>query len=216
MTAPHHLIVVAGTATEVGKTWVTCALARRLRSAGMSVVARKAAQSFDPSDLTTDADELAAATATAPTDVCAAHRWYPVPMAPPMAAEALGLPPVTLADVAAELSWPDDGPAIGLFETAGGVASPQTTDADVVDVARAIGSDAVLLVADAGLGTINSVRLSVAALGMLGVPITVYLNRFDPQDDLHQRNAAWLADRDGLDVVTAIGVLADRLGGLRR
>jgi hypothetical protein len=29
----------------------------------------------------------------------------------------------------------------------------------------------------------------------------VVLNRFDPGDDLHERNRAWLAGRDGFDVV---------------
>jgi hypothetical protein len=44
------------------------------------------------------------------------------------------------------------------------------------------------------------VRLSAAALD--GWPVTVVLNRYDPDDDLHVRNHEWLATRDELDVVT--------------
>jgi dethiobiotin synthetase len=55
------------------------------------------------------------------------------------------------------------------------------------------------LVADAGLGTINAVRLAAAALE--GWRLSVVLNRFDATLDLHQRNRAWLAERDGLHVV---------------
>ena len=52
-----------------------------------------------------------------------------------------------------------------------------------------------MLVADAGLGTINSVRLSVGALaGPRG--LVVFLNRFDAADDLHRRNRDWLRTRE--------------------
>ena len=44
----------------------------------------------------------AGAAASRPTSVCPPHRWYEVPMAPPMAADALGRPPFTIADLVAE------------------------------------------------------------------------------------------------------------------
>src|SRR5690606_41403750 len=47
-----------------------------------------------------------------------------------------------------------------------------------------------LLVADAGLGTLNLVRLCLRALGEK--PTLVFLNRFDPDNDLHRRNWQWL------------------------
>jgi len=56
-----------------------------------------------------------------------------------------------------------------------------------------------VLVADAGLGTINAVLLSVGVLDPW--PVTVVLNRYDQLDDLHRRNRAWLVDRAQLDVV---------------
>ena len=67
--------------------------------------------------------------------------------------------------------------------------------------------------ADAGLGTINAVRLCAAALA--GRPLLVLLNRFDPDDDLHRRNAAWLRD-EGLAVHTAAAEVADDLVARRR
>lgn len=45
---PQRLIVVVGTRTEVGKTWVTARLLRDLRASGRHVAARKPVQSFDP------------------------------------------------------------------------------------------------------------------------------------------------------------------------
>jgi dethiobiotin synthetase len=197
---PERVVVVAGTGTGVGKTWVACGLARALRRRGLRVAARKPAQSYDAGDDLSDTDAalLAHATGEHPDAVCPQHRWYPVAMAPPMAAEALGRRPFTIADLVGELAWPP-AVGVGLVETAGGVRSPHASDGDGVALVAALRADRVLLVADAGLGTINGVRLSVAALA--GWPVTVVLNGFDPDDELHVRNRAWLADRDGHDVV---------------
>ena len=71
---PGLVVVVAGTATEIGKTWVTARLAERLLAAGATVAARKPAQSFAADDEVTDADVLAAATGEDPTAVCPPHR----------------------------------------------------------------------------------------------------------------------------------------------
>ncbi|MGZ4730338.1 MAG: AAA family ATPase, partial [Acidimicrobiales bacterium] len=105
---PERLVVVVGTGTEIGKTWVACRLLESLRAAGVRVAARKPVQSYEPGDATTDAGELAAATGEERTAVCPRHRWYEVAMAPPMAAEALGRPPFDLAELIDEVTWPDD------------------------------------------------------------------------------------------------------------
>src|SRR4051794_21893732 len=109
MPSPERLVVVAGTGTEVGKTWWTCAVSRLLIAGGARVAARKPAQSFDvidPSD-SRDASLLAAATGDEPDAVCPPHRSYEVAMAPPMAAAALGRPAIHLTDLVAEITWPD-------------------------------------------------------------------------------------------------------------
>jgi dethiobiotin synthase len=198
---PERLVLVVGTGTEVGKTWVACRLARALRRRGLVVAARKPAQSYDPGDdlADTDAALLAHATGDHPAIVCPQHRWYPVAMAPPMAADALGRPPFTVADLVGELTWPP-GLGVGLVEAAGGVRSPVADDGDGVTLAEALHPERVVLVADAGLGTINGIRLSLAALA--GWQVSVVLNRFDPADDLHARNLAWLAERDGVAALT--------------
>lgn len=204
------LIVCTGTATSVGKTWAGAAVLRALVAEGRTVAARKPAQSFEPPATgETDADILAAASGAAPSDVCPAHRWYPVAMAPPMAAAALGRPAFTMTDLIAELRWPRPDAEVRWVEGAGGVCSPLTEDGDTVELCRRLGPDLVLLVADAGLGTINSVRLSAGALA--GSRVLVLLNRYDDGDDLHRRNRQWLANRDGLDVVCGIDAVVDRL-----
>jgi len=210
---PDLLIVVVGTGTEVGKTWVSAHLLRELRAEGHPVAARKPAQSFGPEDRTTDAHVLGAATGEEPTDVCARHRWYTVPMAPPMAADVLGRPPFTIADLVLETAWPVPAPAIGLVETAGGVRSPQAIDGDAVTLIEELQPDIVVLVADSGLGTINGVRLSLEALDRgshVATPL-VMLNRFDPADDLHRRNRSWLTGVLDVEVLSSLPALTGRL-----
>ena len=212
-TRPERLVVVAGTGTEIGKTWVTCQLAAELRAAGRRVAARKPAQSFEPADVAlraTDAQLLAAATGESPRTICPSHRWYEVPMAPFMAADVLGRPRVLLDDLLAELDWPD-GVEVGFVEPAGGVRSPMGHDgADTVALTAALAPDHVVLVADAGLGTLNAVRLCCAALD--GFPVLVFLNRYDSSDELHRRNRSWLEAHGAAPVVTDIADLASRLG----
>jgi dethiobiotin synthetase len=203
---PRTLAFVAGTATEIGKTWWTAAIARELRAAGVSVAARKPVQSGEPGDAT-DAELLAAATGEDPATVCPPTRTHLLAWAPPMAARELGAPRFSTADLAAGIEWPA-GVGVGLVEGVGGPRSPISDDGDNVDLARLLRPDVVVLVADAGLGTINAVRLSVAALA--DFPVVVALNRFT-DDPLQARNLEHLTTVDGFDVVTAPRDLADRL-----
>jgi dethiobiotin synthetase len=210
---PSLLVVVAGTGTGVGKTWVAAAVASGLRARGLRVEARKPAQSFAPAEAGgTDAEVLAAATGEDPAAVCPRHRWYGAPMAPPMAADALGRPPFTVADLAAEVaaSW-GAAASVGLVELAGGPRSPMAADGDGVDLTRALDPDLCVLVADAGLGTINAVRLCTGSLAPR--PVVVFTNRYDAGEDLHRRNVAWLREIDGVEIVTDVAELTSRLVG---
>lgn len=208
MTRPSRLVVVTGTGTEIGKTWVAAGLLAALAARGWRVAARKPAQSGHPGEVT-DADRLGAATGEDPAAVCPPHRSYGVSMAPPMAAEALGLPPFTIAELAAEVtaSWPSPAVELGVVEGAGGVAAPQAADGDTAGLIAALHPDVVVLVADAGLGVINLVRLSLLALGERPV---VHLNRWTG-DELQRRNRAWLSERDGDQVTTSIPELAEHV-----
>ncbi len=225
---PDRLVVVAGTGTDVGKTWVSARLIELWRASGRRVMARKIAQSFDPSQPPTDSQVLSAASGEDPNTVCSPEYSFETPMAPPMAADALGRPVPELADLLGALSWPDDqpvetggrlSPVIGLVETAGGLCSPQAGDGDALDVIAALLPDTVILVGEAGLGTINSVRLSLRALEPLATAgegrcaVAVVLNRFDQRNALHRRNFAWLHQCCGLEMTT---IVLPTLSGLAR
>jgi dethiobiotin synthetase len=207
------IVVVTGTGTEVGKTWYAAATIDALRAAGHAVAARKPVQSFAPDDTgPTDADVLAGATDEEGDAVCLPHRRLPMAVAPPMAAASLGLPSFTIADLVAEVRaglTNVGADTIVVVEGAGGARSPIADDGDTVALAHALAADRVVVVADAGLGTINTVRMTVAALTNW-TPV-VALNRYDDENDLHRANREWLEARDGFTVVTTPAQLADEL-----
>ena len=203
------LVACVGTATDIGKTWVGEQVLSAARAAGISVAARKPAQSFDPGETgPSDAMVLARATGQPVDEICPPHRSYPVAMAPPMAAEALAVPVPVLRDLVDETVWASRA-ELRWVESVGGVRSPVAADADSVDLCGAMKPDLVVLVADAGLGTINAVRLSAAALS--AHDLVVFLNRFQPADPLHAANLRWLKDRDGFRVLTTVAELVSIL-----
>ena len=205
---PEGLVVVLGTGTGVGKTWVAAEVAARLKAGGTTVAARKPVQSFAPCDDGTDADVLAVATGEAAGDVCPPHRWYAMAMAPPIAAAFLGVEPPALDDLVAELRWPPEQVTVGILETVGGPRSPLAGDADSAELAAAVGADVAVLVTHAGLGAINAVRLCAPAVPR---PLVVFLNHFDG-GDVHDRNRRWL-QAEGFDVVVDVAELARRVAG---
>lgn len=211
MARPDRLAAVVGTGTDIGKTYVTARLLEELRREGISVAARKPAQSFDLSDDPEgyDAAVLGRASGEPPETVCPPHRWYQMAMAPPMAADALVRPGFTLDELVEELRWPDVPVDVGFVETAGGLRSPIADDGDCLSLVVALMPEIVVLVADAGLGTINSVRLTMDALVRLPAELAVVLNRFDEGSELHQRNRSWLRDHDDMRVFSVPGDEAD-------
>lgn len=207
MRRPRRLVVVTGTGTDIGKTWWGAETIRLLREQGVAVAARKPVQS-GTDQRPTDADVLADATGEEVAAVCPRHRWHTPAMAPPMAAAGAGAPSFTIAALAREIVWAD-ATEIGWVEGAGGPRSPLAADGDTVDLIAALSPDLVVLVADAGLGTINAVRLCCQALEPW--PLVVALNHFDPNDPLHRANREWLERCETLHVVVEPARLAHDL-----
>ena len=197
-------VVISGTDTEIGKTWAAARLVESLRASGVEVHARKPVQSFDKADALTDAEVLAGATGEAAEAVTPEHRSYPVAMAPPMAADKLGEPEISMQDLIGEIDMPAEG--VVIVEGVGGPRSPLAHNGDTVSLARALAADLVILVAGSGLGVINSVMLSASAFAPLRT--IVFLNRFDPLDDLHVRSRDWLRSHHGRTVVTTVEELS--------
>ena len=202
---PGVVVFVAGTGTEVGKTWAAAGLVRLLRERGLSVEACKPVQSYDPDEPgPTDAAVLAAATGQHPDDICPPEHTYPVPLAPPMAARKLGRVCPTLDELAGNCRFAATVD-VGLVEGVGGLYSPIASDGHNLDLIDRIGPDLVIVVASAALGGIHDTL--ACTLPLSAYRQAVFCNRFDHQTEVHVLNVAWLRDT-GLEVATSLSELA--------
>lgn len=161
---------VTGTDTGVGKTEVSAALLSLLRDAGHAPFAFKPFESGG----TGDARRLGAAAGQGqPLDEVCLYRLR-APLAPALAAKQEGRR-VELRRV--ERAFRAFGARAGVVEGAGGLFVPVTPKVDVIDLVARFGLPAVL-VARAGLGTINHTTLSLRALEARGIPVAaVVLSR---------------------------------------
>lgn len=159
----RSVLLVTGTSTEVGKTVTTAALAAAARAAGFGVAVCKPAQTGvapgEPGDLAEIA-RLAGVTGTLEL------ARYPDPLAPDTAARRCGQPLLTLDETAAAVGALDAD--LVLVEGAGGLLV-RLGEFTLVDLAVRLGAP-VLVVAAAGLGTLNHSELTVRALAAAGVP----------------------------------------------
>jgi dethiobiotin synthetase len=155
------VLVITGTGTEVGKTVTTAAVATAAVAAGRSVAVLKAAQTGVRPDERGDADEVARLAGAVATAELAR---YPEPLAPGTAARRAGMAPVhphEVAEAAAKLAAEHD---LVLVEGAGGLLVRfDAAGGTLADAARLLDAP-VLVVASAGLGTLNTTELTAREL----------------------------------------------------
>ena len=154
------VLVVTGTDTGVGKTIVTAALACHARQAGIDVAVCKPLQT----GTATGDDDLAEVARLSRVTELAALARYPQPMAPRAAAELAGLALPTRDEVLQFIRGVDRPGRLTLVEGAGGLLV-ELADGGVTLRDLAVDLDAaVLVVATAGLGTLNHTALTLEAL----------------------------------------------------
>ena len=186
-------VLVTGTDTGVGKTIATAALAACLQRQGRSVQVFKIAQTGDDDDAA-EVTRLSGA----PARALAA---YPDPLAPFTAARRSGLPLLKLHDVVETVL--DCKAEVVLLEGAGGVLVQLGEGGWTArDLAVELGCPAVV-VARAGLGTLNHTALTLEALSRRGIeaavlvgawPIEPGLAEFENMQDLPGRRLGWIPD----------------------
>lgn len=191
-------IFITGTDTGVGKTLVTGALARLALREGVGVGVMKPIETgWDgpPGLLPPDAAQLAqAAQASVPVrDIV--PLFYPPPAAPLMAARMTGTP-VDMDALNATFERRVRNYELFLVEGAGGLAVPITETLDMAGLA-VLWKLPVLIVARAGLGTVNHTTLTVHYAKARGIPVAgVIVNGLRAQSDdvSESRNAALIAE----------------------
>ncbi|MPY55812.1 dethiobiotin synthase [Streptomyces spongiae] len=197
------ILLITGTGTEVGKTVTTAAVAAVAALAGRSVAVLKPAQTGVRPDERGDADEVARLAGAVTTLELAR---YPEPLAPATAARRAGLPPVRPQDVAqaaAELAVDHD---LVLVEGAGGLLVRfDEAGGTLADAARLLDAP-VLVVASAGLGTLNTTELTARELRGRGLDLAgVVIGSWPAEPDLASRcNVADLPVVAGVPLLGAL------------
>ena len=185
---------VTGTDTGVGKTEVSAALLHGMARRGLRPFAFKPYESGTaPGDVPTDSERLWRAAGAWQLKESVTVHHFDEPLAPGIAARLEGKQPFWAKTLSAFRAL-GDGP--GIVEGSGGLLVPLDETHDVIDLIEALELP-VVLVARAGLGTLNHTSLSLNALLERGLSVAaVVLCRTREEDDAsvpHNRN--WLEDR---------------------
>jgi dethiobiotin synthetase len=191
-------IVVLGTGTAVGKTWVAVHLARALRSLSQAVSALKPIESgvSAAANQASDAELLANASSSRPADP--PYR-LPDPVSPHLAARRASLS-ITLHETLTYVQSHTTSSAARarpdwiLVETAGAVLSPLAPDLTNWDLARALEPAVWVLVAPDALGVLHDLSATLEVLRARGrEPDHVVLSAARQADASTGTNAAELA-----------------------
>jgi len=180
--------IITGTDTGVGKTIATAALAVREVSRGRSVAVLKPGQTgtaaFEPGERS-DADTVSEL--AGPEVTCVTLASYPDPLAPLTAARVSGRPAIQLADVLAAVAELADTHDEVLVEGAGGLLVQMGHGGwTIADLALKLGAP-VIVVARAGLGTLNHTALTLEACAHRGIEASVVIGAWPTEPALVHR-----------------------------
>ncbi|MCX5659324.1 MAG: dethiobiotin synthase [Planctomycetota bacterium] len=212
-------LFITATDTGVGKTTITCAIARALRreSQRMRVGVCKPMATGCRRDreglVSEDAEALAHfADCRQPLDVINPVR-YVLPVAPAVAAEATG-EPIDRDAIARSLTLLDESSDVVLVEGVGGVMVPidgRHPRVTVLDLAASLGYP-VLVVCRAGLGTLNHTSMTVRLLRDAGCMIAgVVINGYVADTSLSESalaDASMVSNRRWIEKMTGLPILA--------
>jgi dethiobiotin synthetase len=167
-------ICVSGTDTEVGKTYVTCLLGRRLRAEGTIIRPFKPVESGCAADATgqlVPADATALRDATAPglsiEDVCLYR--LSAPLSPHLAARLEGVE-IDPDRIRRAIQAGEQGADLVIVEGAGGITVELREGCSFAHLAKDLGYPA-LLIAENRLGILNEVALNMYYLAGMGIPL---------------------------------------------
>jgi dethiobiotin synthetase len=201
-------VFVTGTDTGVGKTFVSCALARALARRGVRVGVMKPVASgcrrHGGSLISEDAEELLAASGSGDRheEVCPLR--FAAPLGPSVAAR-LERRRVRMAPVMAAFGRLRRRHQFLIVEGVGGLAVPLSARSDVAGLARRLRLPLLVVAADR-LGVLNHTVLTLEYARRAGLEVRgVVLNRPRAGGDSSRRSNAAELRRRGVPLLTVLG-----------
>lgn len=204
-------LFVIGTGTDMGKTYVSGLIVKKLRESGSAAAYYKAAMS---------GNERGADGRLIPGDALFVKETskisqpleemcpyiYEAAVSPHLASRIEGNP-VQMKAVLEGFRKASDSYEYITLEGSGGILCPLSFDEEELwlpDVIKACGAGC-LLVADAGLGTINSVGLTAFYMKEQGIPLKgIIFNHFIPGDVMQEDNRKMCEHLTGAKVVACV------------
>lgn len=200
-------VFITGTGTDIGKTYVSAVIARTLHERHLKIAYYKAAVSGADSVGQSDAGFVNTYASLGQEDKTLLSYLYKRPLSPHLAAR-LEQRFASLDSIKESFFSLGRSYDYVLTEGAGGIVCPVVFEPDLKlmysDILKALGIPS-LIVADAGLGTINHTVLTISYLKKLGIMVNgVILNRYDENNMMHRDNLTMI---EQLSDVNVIGVL---------
>lgn len=204
-------IFITGTGTDVGKTYISALIVKKMREAGfdcgyfkpvISGVTEMCGRLID-----SDANYVVQ-TANIPVEPqdCVSYYWQE-PVSPHLAAKRKNQE-INIDKIKYDFSQITKKFDYLLIEGAGGITCPLKVDKEekylLKDLIWELGLN-VLIVADAGLGTINSTLLTVDYAKANGIEIEgIILNNYESDNFLHWDNLEQIEALTGVNVVATV------------
>lgn len=204
-------IFITGTGTDVGKTYVTALIVKKLQEAGLHPAYYKAAMSGNDKDaqgelIPGDAKHVKeVSNIDQPLSQMCSY-IYELAVSPHLASRIEGNP-VKLDVVKKGFEKVCEEYAYVTMEGSGGILCPISYDEDKImleDVIKELGLSC-LLIADAGLGTINSVVLTVEYMKRHGINVkAIIFNNYIAGDVMQEDNLFMCQQMTGLEVIAKV------------
>ncbi|MGB4912434.1 MAG: dethiobiotin synthase [Candidatus Dechloromonas phosphoritropha] len=186
---------LTGTDTEIGKTFVTCALLHRARQLGLKAAGLKpVAAGTDATGRNDDVENIRAASNVAlPLEIINPYCFTPA-IAPHLAAAEAGVA-IDFARIAAACVSARQQSDLLIVEGVGGFRVPLGVDRDSADLAVSINLPLILVVG-LRLGCINHALLTAEAIAARGLVLAGWVaNRIDPEMARPDDNITALRER---------------------
>lgn len=204
-------LFVTGTGTDVGKTYVTGLIVKKLREKGISAAYYKAAMSGNErraDDTLIPGDALQVKNMSGieqPLEEMCQY-IYETAVSPHLAAKLEGNP-ISMECVLKNFNYVCQKYDYVTIEGSGGIVCPLRFDEQKIQLEDFIKACnlSCLVIADAGLGTINAVVLTIEYMKARQIPIKgIIFNHYEPGNQLHEDNRLMCETMTGLNVIACI------------
>ena len=205
-------IFITATGTDIGKTYVSALIVKKMREAGLNCGYFKPVLSgvVEKDGKLVESDcNYVVNTAKIPTsaDDCVAY-WWKEAVSPHLAAKRSNME-IDIAKIKSEFKKKTSEYDYLLIEGAGGITCPLRLENGekyiLKDLIKELGAP-IIIVADGGLGTINSTLLTVEYARANGIKIVgIILNNFVSNSFMQQDNLKQVEYLTGIKVVATVG-----------